>query len=304
VTLIALKNAELAFGLHPLLDGASLAIQAGDRVGLIGRNGTGKSSLLGALLGTLPLDDGEVQRRPGLSIASVEQEPLLPEVMSRVARLGPVFDEWFERFLAERGPRSHYLRDVTTEFLEFFSPLAASDERIPPWAVELARHEALDIVVGSLAETNAPGVAPALDPDRGLAFVATARVVRYDHAVHRLSSDLDDRSAPERTPTALFVYRSPEHDVRYLELTPLAAAILEALLAGATLREALESGTRELGVRLDGTVLDGTARVLADLAERGAALGARDGAPGDLPNARDPAENGAPLAPRRDQGRK
>ena len=56
MTLIALKNAELAFGLHPLLDGASLAIQAGDRVGLIGRNGTGKSSLLGALLGKLPLD--------------------------------------------------------------------------------------------------------------------------------------------------------------------------------------------------------------------------------------------------------
>ena len=49
-----------------------------DRVGLIGRNGTGKSSLLGALLGKIPLDAGEVQRRPGLSIASVEQEPVLP----------------------------------------------------------------------------------------------------------------------------------------------------------------------------------------------------------------------------------
>jgi ABC transport system ATP-binding/permease protein len=78
VTLIALKDAELAFGLTPLLDRASLAIQAGDRVGLIGRNGTGKSSLLGALVGTIPLDAGEVQRKPGLVIASVEQEPVLP----------------------------------------------------------------------------------------------------------------------------------------------------------------------------------------------------------------------------------
>ena len=43
-----------------------MAIQAGDRVGLIGRNGTGKSSLLSALLGKIPLDAGEVQRRPGL----------------------------------------------------------------------------------------------------------------------------------------------------------------------------------------------------------------------------------------------
>ena len=82
MTLIALKDAELAFGLTPLLDCASLAIGAGDRLGLIGRNGTGKSSLLGVLAGTLPLDDGEVQRKPGLRVALVEQEPVLPEAAS------------------------------------------------------------------------------------------------------------------------------------------------------------------------------------------------------------------------------
>ena len=71
MTLIAISDAELAFGLTPLLDGATLAIQDGDRVGLIGRNGTGKSSLLGVLAGTVPLDDGGVQRKPGLSIALV-----------------------------------------------------------------------------------------------------------------------------------------------------------------------------------------------------------------------------------------
>ena len=78
MTLIALKDAELAFGLTPLLDRAALAIAAGDRLGLIGRNGTGKSSLLGVLAGTLPLDDGEVQRKPSLRVALVEQEPVLP----------------------------------------------------------------------------------------------------------------------------------------------------------------------------------------------------------------------------------
>ncbi|HET7811618.1 MAG TPA: ATP-binding cassette domain-containing protein [Steroidobacteraceae bacterium] len=78
MTLIALKDAELAFGLTPLLDRAALTIDDGDRIGLIGRNGTGKSSLLGVLAGSLPLDDGEVQRRPGLRIALVEQEPVLP----------------------------------------------------------------------------------------------------------------------------------------------------------------------------------------------------------------------------------
>src|SRR5688572_5499159 len=76
--IIALKSAELAFGLTPLLDRASLAMDNGDRVGLIGRNGTGKSSLLGVLAGTLALDEGEVQRKPGLRVALVEQEPVLP----------------------------------------------------------------------------------------------------------------------------------------------------------------------------------------------------------------------------------
>jgi len=78
VTLIALKDAELAFGLTPLLDRAALAIGEGERLGLIGRNGTGKSSLLGVLAGSLALDDGEVQRKPALRVTLVEQEPVLP----------------------------------------------------------------------------------------------------------------------------------------------------------------------------------------------------------------------------------
>jgi ABC transport system ATP-binding/permease protein len=78
VTLIALKDAELAFGLTPLLDRAALTISDGERIGLIGRNGTGKSSLLAVLAGTLALDDGDVARKPALRVALVEQEPALP----------------------------------------------------------------------------------------------------------------------------------------------------------------------------------------------------------------------------------
>jgi hypothetical protein len=208
------------------------------------------------------------------------------------ARLGALFDEYFARYLADRGPRSHQLRDVTTELLDFMAPLVASDPRVPPWALELGRHEALDVLVGSLAESPNPTL-PELDPERGLAFTASARVVRTAFAVHRLSDDPRDRREPERNPTALFVYRSPEHDVRYLEVTPLAAEILEGLLEGKSLRNALAAATSALGLPFDDAVLEGTARLLADLAERGAVTGARQskGAAGDLQNPTEVAEN-------------
>ncbi len=72
---ISLDRACLAYGHVALLDHAAMQIDAGERVGLIGRNGSGKSSLLKALAGLGTLDDGEVWREPGLSIAYVPQEP-------------------------------------------------------------------------------------------------------------------------------------------------------------------------------------------------------------------------------------
>src|SRR5579863_6339910 len=75
MSLITLREAQLAFGERPLLDGAQLSVLAGERLGLIGRNGTGKSTLLAVLAGQLPLDAGELQRREGLRLTLVEPEP-------------------------------------------------------------------------------------------------------------------------------------------------------------------------------------------------------------------------------------
>jgi ATP-binding cassette subfamily F protein uup len=78
MSLVSLRNAHVAFGERPLLDGAQLTVLAGERLGLIGRNGTGKSTLLAVLAGHTPLDEGELQRREGLRLALLEQEPELP----------------------------------------------------------------------------------------------------------------------------------------------------------------------------------------------------------------------------------
>ena len=78
-TLLTLQDAELAFGDQPLLDRANLTVMDGERIGVIGRNGTGKSSLLRIIAGIDKLDDGSKTVMDGLGIAYVEQEPYLPE---------------------------------------------------------------------------------------------------------------------------------------------------------------------------------------------------------------------------------
>ncbi|MHB8668020.1 MAG: ATP-binding cassette domain-containing protein [Burkholderiales bacterium] len=73
--LIQLSQVSLAYGHVPLLDHVDLVIEPGERIGLIGRNGTGKSSLLRLIDGAASADDGTLWRAPGLKLASVPQEP-------------------------------------------------------------------------------------------------------------------------------------------------------------------------------------------------------------------------------------
>jgi ATP-binding cassette subfamily F protein uup len=98
--LLTLDQACLAFGHVPLLDHVDLTLDAGERAALIGRNGSGKSSLLRLLAGQQPLDSGTLWRKPELRIALVAQEPVLdPEesVFEAVARgAGEVHDTLLE----------------------------------------------------------------------------------------------------------------------------------------------------------------------------------------------------------------
>jgi ABC transport system ATP-binding/permease protein len=75
--LLLVENASLAFGHWALLDAASFTVEPGERVGLIGRNGAGKSSLLKAIAGVSRLDDGEIRVMDDARVAFVPQEPSL-----------------------------------------------------------------------------------------------------------------------------------------------------------------------------------------------------------------------------------
>ena len=75
MAVLSLSNAHLAFGHVALLDNAAFSLETGERLGLIGRNGAGKSSMLKIIAGLEKLDDGLLQMTQGVRICYVPQEP-------------------------------------------------------------------------------------------------------------------------------------------------------------------------------------------------------------------------------------
>ena len=72
--LVSLDQVSIAYGHLPLLDNATLRLEPDERVCVIGRNGTGKSTLLKILAGTVPPDRGVVRREPGVRTAMLVQD--------------------------------------------------------------------------------------------------------------------------------------------------------------------------------------------------------------------------------------
>ena len=138
--LLTLSDAALAYGELPLLDRAAFAMEAGERIGLIGRNGTGKSSLLAVIVGTAALDDGELRKRDGLAVVLVEQEPKLPHAATLHASLLlrghiPAIHDERERWRAE-ARLSEFLHRFGVD--ENLSPGAASGGEAKRAALALA----------------------------------------------------------------------------------------------------------------------------------------------------------------------
>lgn len=141
MALIVLTDAKLAYGHHPLLANTAFSLEAGERIGLIGRNGTGKSSLLKIVAGIDKLDDGLIQYQQNLRIAYVAQEPLFDlnetifEAVARGVGIAKTLREEYETLsVGEWDDAAHQRLDV----------LQSQLESLGGWNWEQRVHETLD----------------------------------------------------------------------------------------------------------------------------------------------------------------
>jgi ATP-binding cassette subfamily F protein uup len=136
--LLKLDDGCLAYGHVHLLDAADFQLDAGERVALIGRNGTGKSSLLAALAGRTHLDDGTMWSQPGLKLGYVPQEPPfdpgLTVFQAVVAGMGDT-----ARLLADYHEVSHRMAEADSDhagLLARMEVLQHEMEALGVWAYE------------------------------------------------------------------------------------------------------------------------------------------------------------------------
>ncbi len=180
MALLTLSNAHLAFGHVPLLDGAGLSIDTGERLALIGRNGTGKSSLLKILAGLDKPDDGVLQLQTGLRRVYVAQEPQFEAGIS-------VFDAVGEGVAEARELRRRYEAHDASEDLD---ALQTRIEALDGWTWEQRVDQALqrlhlnaDALVESLSGGTKKRVALAR------ALVASPELLLLDEPTNHLDID-------------------------------------------------------------------------------------------------------------------
>ncbi len=199
---------------------------------------------------------------------------MMPRTRARLNRAALAFDASFDEFLEKRAPCTHYLRDVPCEFLAWVAPRWRAQASVPAYAADLAAHELVEFEICAVPIAPEPPPLAEVALDRPLVFAESKRMMRYAHAVHVLPADEDDCTIPEARAVTLLVYRDTEHCARFLELSPLAGAITERLFAGEALGVAVASACASEGHAMSDAILADTARLLADLGERGVLLGA------------------------------
>ncbi|MCL4739514.1 MAG: ATP-binding cassette domain-containing protein [Burkholderiaceae bacterium] len=180
MALLTLADAHLAFGHVPLLDGASFALDAGERVALIGRNGAGKSSLLKILAGLERPDDGALQLQGGLRRVYVAQEPSF-------APGSTVFHAVAEGVAEARALRERYEQHADGEDLD---ALQSRIEALGGWTWEQrvdAALQRLHLDPQARVQTLSGGTAKRVALARAL--VAAPEVLLLDEPTNHLDID-------------------------------------------------------------------------------------------------------------------
>lgn len=184
-------------------------------------------------------------------------------------RLRADVDAW----IAEPGPTTPYLRDIPAEFLAWARPRWEADDSLPPWLPELAAHQVLIRTVRNDPREVGEQNDHKLDLERPIACNATVRVVRYRWSVHRLPKQLTPEQAPVEDSPIVIAYRRRDEQPAFVDIEPRAAHLLELLLAGNSLRDALFGACAATGETLDDAILSATALTLADWIDRHVLLG-------------------------------
>jgi hypothetical protein len=127
----------------------------------------------------------------------------------------------------------------------------------------------VDFTIGVAPRPPPPPPLDEVTADRPMVFSEPRMLLRLSWAVH------EDKDPFDRRDTTLLVYRDREHATRKMDLSPLAAKILERLFAGDALGPAIVAACADMGTTPDESILGGAAKLLADLGERGVLLGAR-----------------------------
>ena len=141
MTLLRLEQLQLAYGPHVLLNGADLVLEKGERLALVGRNGTGKSTLLKLVAGEIQADGGSIWRAPGLKIGVLAQD--LPEATGQT-----IFD-MVAQGLPEAGEllsEYHHLIHEDAPDMRRMAELQTRLEAIDGWSF----HQRIDVVLTRL----------------------------------------------------------------------------------------------------------------------------------------------------------
>lgn len=186
-------------------------------------------------------------------------------------RLRAEIDSW----ITEPGPKTVYLRHIPAEFLSWARPRWDADPSLPGWLGELAAHQVSIRTIRNDPREVGPQNEVSIDLERPIACNATVELLRYRWAVHRLPTELEGDTEPALTPPghAVIAYRHADEQPRFVDIKPRSAHMLELLIAGKSLREALFGACEAMGETLDDEILSITAVTLADLIDRHVLLG-------------------------------